>query len=105
MRKLDRRGPTSFRRRETTDKPHYKALTERCGDAAESAGHALALAPRGSQRVRRRSRVSEGPKGHTDDSKMDEPHGMGPVSPRVTTTKVLGIAVGLFESVREILAK
>ena len=57
VRKLDRRGPTSFRRRETTDKPHYKALTERCGDAAESAGRSLALAPWGAQRVRRRSRV------------------------------------------------
>ena len=44
-RKLDRRGPTSFRHRERTDTPHYKALTERCGDAAESAGHSLALAP------------------------------------------------------------
>ena len=50
----DRRGPTSFRRRETTDKPHYKALTERCGDAAASAGQSLALAPWGLQRVRRR---------------------------------------------------
>ena len=45
VRKSDRRGPTSFRHRERTDKPHYKAMTERCGDAAESAGHALALAP------------------------------------------------------------
>ena len=37
VRKPDRRG--------TSDKPHYKALTERCGDAAESAGRSLALAP------------------------------------------------------------
>jgi hypothetical protein len=29
------------------------------------------------------------PKGHTDDSKMDESHGTGPVSPRVSTAKVL----------------
>jgi hypothetical protein len=67
VRKPDRRGPTSFCCRETTDKPYYKALSERCGDAVESAERSLALAPKGLQRVRRRSAVFQGPKGHTDD--------------------------------------
>ena len=59
----------------------------KCGcDAAESAGQSLALAPRGPQRVRRRSLFFfERPRGHTCDSRVDEPHGKGPVSPRVST--------------------
>jgi len=55
VRKPDRRGPTSFSSRKTGDKQRYKAIAEMRCDAAESAGHALALAPWGSQRVRRRS--------------------------------------------------
>jgi hypothetical protein len=91
VRKSDRRDPTSLRHRERTDTPHYKAMTEREGDAAASAGRSLALAPWGSQRVRRRSPGFQGPKGHTDDNKMDEPHGTGPVRPRVSTASVLPV--------------
>ncbi len=53
--KSDRRGPTSFSSRKTADKQRYKATAEMRCDAAESAGHSLALAPWGLQRVRRRS--------------------------------------------------
>lgn len=55
--KSDRRGPTSFPSRKTVDKHRYKAIAEMRWEAAESAGHSLALAPWGSQRVRRRSPV------------------------------------------------
>ena len=54
VRKSDRRGPTSFPSRQTVDKHRYKAIAEMRCEAAESAGHSLALAPWGLQRVRRR---------------------------------------------------
>jgi hypothetical protein len=52
------------------------------------------------------SSVSRGgrlrPKGHTDDRKMEESHGMGPVSPRVSTAQVL---LGLFGGKAHVCAK
>ena len=66
----------------------------RC-EAAESAGHSLALAPWGLQRVRRRSlEFFWRPRGHTCDRWVDKLHGRGPVSPRVPTAKVLPFLFG-----------
>jgi hypothetical protein len=69
------------------DTHRYKAKAEVRCEAAESAGRSLALAPWGLQRVRRRSPLLRRPRGYTYDRGMDEPHGRGPVSPRVSTAQ------------------